>query len=156
MDSTTVASTSASKRSLLRKVIGAATVFGMVAIGSIAGASSASAASCTDGASTLYDATIYQQVVELRTSANCGGTVWFRINSAGSPTGQATVTLQVENRAGAVTNGPSQTVYLPGGAISYVSPYITGYPEARLHVVNNDGGQPSFYTAWYAIAIEAR
>lgn len=146
----------ATKKTLVKKVIGTAAVFGLLAVGSVAGASSASAASCTDSASTLYDATIYRQVVQMRTSASCGGTVWFRINSAGSPSGQGRVTLQVKNRAGTVVNGPSQDVYLPGSATSYVSPYITGYPQARLHFVNNTGGQASFYTAWYGIAIEAR
>jgi len=115
-------------------------------------AAPATTAACTDSPITLLDFTEYGTDIQLRASGYCGRTVWFRLNGwDGKGSGQ--IQLQVrQGPTGVIVNGPSAT----NSDAPYISPYITGYSQARLVFTNLAGWEPNYTSPWYQVPILAR
>lgn len=107
----------------------------------------AAAASCTDSASTNIDITEYGTDIQLRTSPNCGGAAWFRLNGWNG-TGSGTIRLQAKTGAGTIVNGPSAI----NQQSPFVSSYVTGYSEVRITFTNQSGAASNYTSPWVGVA----
>ncbi|PZF09859.1 MULTISPECIES: hypothetical protein [unclassified Curtobacterium] len=147
-----------------RRIVATLLAFGLAAGALVGGSQTAgaspaaaatTAAACTDGGETADNFVAYNMYVELRRSAKCGGTAWFRINyNGGGIQGNGEVTLQLKSRTGTVSSVYTKDVL--SASPSWVSPYYTGYSQARLVYKNKSGGVANRTGGWKSIYQEAR
>jgi hypothetical protein len=143
------------KRRIVAALVASLALAGVIGIAPPAApAQAATAAACTDNGSTGYEFTQWGVRVELRLSANCNGTAWFRMNNGvGSAGGNGTVMLQVRTATNAITTGNPTNLL---AAKPFISGYATGYSAARLVYTNTNGAASSFVGPWVGIPGSAR